>query len=396
MTALSALFTAVARDTSNTHLVHDTAEGYRDLFSRDSYALPIFVPDMKDAFNMGHTLEETIETEIVSNVIRSGSGNQSFPGYNSTQTGKKITAKPSFMANYLKWNENEVAVNLDPAQGMQYVKAQMQKTFDAKKQQCKAAMIENLETGLFATPDQTAMEAGDMANSVPYYITENVLGTSGHPLQADGSVCSTINGVTVAETNGNYDNIRRTYTGVNSTAVNAGTDLLSAITGARRRARWQGAPIHPEISGPESMPEIVLTTHWGIDLLQTCYKAHTGNQWGAMEESTMGLKIAGMTFVALDVLAEAELYSNHATTPTGLATETASVVTGPRFYGISRRHMRMLFQKDLFMKGDEPTRLTEVGQVYNWVKIYKTANQLWNPDRRRHFIVSPLTSQTPA
>lgn len=384
MAKITDVFPSMARDTSNTHLLQDVGRGYKNIISRGKYTLTHVMPSMKEAFSLGHTLEETLFTERAQRTIRGGSGAMSFSSYDNLQSGVKISAPISYAATPMAWNENEIAANLDPSMGPNYVRAQFQKTLDAKHQILKDDCVEDLETGLWNAADQAAMEAGDKFLSIPYYITED---TSGMALQADGSTNITaINGVTMAQTNGQYDNVRKTYAAAGGDAADA-TDLLGALVSACRAAHFQGMPIGSEYASPESLPELIMTSDWGCDLVQAAYRNHGGNSWGNMEVTPYGLKIGMMTLVNVSILNDAPLYVNAA--GNALVAETAADIIGPRYYGIRQKELRMLFQKNNFMQPDEPVNLTEVGKPYDWVQIWKSANQLWCSDRRRHFIVSP-------
>jgi len=384
MAKITDVFPSMARDTSNTHLLQDVGKGYRNLVSRGKYTLTHVLPNMKEAFSLGHTLEETLFTERVRRTIRGGSGAMTFSSYDNLQSGVKISAPISYAATPMAWNESEIAANLDPSMGPKYVRAQFQKTLDSKHQILKDDCVEDLETGLWEAADQTAMEAGDKFLSIPYYITEE---TSGMALQADGSTNITaINGVTMAQTNNKYDNVRKTYATAGGDADDA-TDLIGALVSACRAANFQGMPVGSEYASPESIPEVILTSDWGCDLVQAAYRNHSGNSWGNMEITPYGLKIGMMTFVNVSILNDAALYVNAG--GNALVAETAADITGPRYYGITRKYMRLLFQKGNFMQPDAPVNLTEVGKPYDWVQIWKSANQVWCPDRRRHFIVSP-------
>jgi len=387
MVKLASLFPSVARDTSNTHLVSDVQEGYRNLVAPQHYTLKwTFERDMKKTLPLGHTIEETLFTEAASQVVRSGSGAATFSGYQNAQTGVKVSAPISYQAAPLAWNENEVAANMDPSMGKTYIKAQFEKTYGAKVQNVVQTIIDDLETSHWNAADQTAMEAGDKALSIPYYVTEE---TGGLALDVNsGSAMSAINGVTMAQTNSKYDNVRLQYTvtGGNSPAA---TDLIGRIVGAARRCHWSSLPAGAAQHGSlESIPGVVFCSNWGMDLVQAAYREHGGNQWGTMEMTPYGLTIAGMVFVNVDALETAALYTDGSS---GLVTESASGATntGPRFYGISTKHMCQLFQPGQFMAKDDPENLTAVGKPYEWVQIFKTAHQLWCADRRRHFIVYP-------
>jgi hypothetical protein len=391
MAKITDLFVSMARDTSATELLQDEGRGYRNLVSRGKYSLNWVLPNLKEAFSLGHTLQDTLKVARTGRTIRGGSGAMTFSGYDNLQGGVKISAPISYAATPLVWNESEIAANLEPSMGPKYVRSQFQKTLDAKHQDLYDDMVEDLEQGLWNVADQTNMENGDKFLSIPYYITENATTASalvaGQAIQADGVTSITaVNGQTVAATNGTYDNIRMTYATTGGDAGDA-SDLIGALVGAMRRANFQGMPVGAEYASPESIPEVILTSDWGCDLVQAAHRNSAGNSWGAMTMTPYGLQIGSMNFVNLSILNDAALYINEG--GDGLVAETTANNKGPRYYGITRKYMRLMFQMGNFMQPDDPTNLTADGKPYDLVQIFKSANQLWCPDRRRHFIVSP-------
>lgn len=379
------LFVQLVRDTSKTH-ERAPHKAYHNLVSKGHYTTSWLLSGRKaeDTFQLGHTLKATLYAKKISTVQRHGGGKLRVD-YTNAQPGVEISSEFSWQTNHMGWNEDEVEANLNPMMGPKYVRAMFQEILDGKRQNLNQDCLDEFESSLWLPADQTAMEAGDKAKSIPYYINEE-----GYmPLQSDGSNITSINGVT-ATTAPNYDNQRLTYSAATDAGIANpdGSDLLGRLLGMARRCHFQPLPIGAGYGTKEEIPSVVLCSQKGMDYAQAQFR-HAQDQWSKREETPLGFKFGGLMFQICDELDTAALYDDGSS---GLATESAADITGPRFYFINRNALCMKFQTGKFMRYDAPTNLTAGNYPYEWVQVVKTKHQLWGVDRRKLGIVSPAAS----
>ena len=385
MAGLTDLFADTIRETSETAL--GGKNGYRNLVQAAKYTTSYLMGGKtpEEILHTGQVIRDTFYLKSEDTGKRFGGAGLRFD-WENRQVGTKVTTQMSFYANYLGWDELELDLNADMSMGQDYVRAKFNDILTGKYQNLTQSCVDQFEGECWAQPNQATMRTDYTAPmSLPYFMTEE---TDGIPLQADASGLSDVLGLSGGSggTYTKWDNQRATYAAVGGSAAD-GNDVIGSLLHASNLSTFEPLPINPEHGVDASAPNVVFCSHLGMRYVVAALRGGQ-DTWGKRELG-YGMVIGNMYFRNVDELTNAALYVD--TPGTGLETEEAADVTGPRYWGVSKKAMRPLFMKNRYMEPGDVTNLTADGKPNEYVQVFKTYNQLTCNDRRKLFIVSPFT-----
>lgn len=393
MASLADTFLDMAVNVSETQFTA-AAEGYTNVHSRAKYALNCLLDsDFEKAQHLGHTWRHTITDNLVDRgQFHAGSGfrTQSEGG----NTAFKLTQEFAFRYNYVHWDEPEIEADLAPGMGDDYVKAKFGDTLAGKYQELYQMEADAIEDALWAPADEAAMfDNLTKPVSIPALITEETY----FPLQADGSATTKVYNAT-STTAPNYDNGRFTYAALGGDS-DTGDDLIGRLQDAWIQSDYEPIPMGAQY-GPGSMPpNMIFCSFTGLRALRAALRQGQ-DRWGKMElVPGMGNAFTlgdGMMIKPVSALGTALLYKN-AASPTALVNElegSSGAISGPRFYGVNLRDMKLRVEAGHWMNLQKPTMLTAAGRPYEVHQGMKSKMQLTCDSRRTSFILSPETDIT--
>lgn len=368
-----------------------SAEGYANIVSRRRYSLNALLgTEMDKHLHLGHTLRANIYGKKIDQGTWHGGAGFTTQS-EGTNTVFKLTSTMAYHYNYIRHNEAEVEDELNPKMGEDYLKMVFGDTLKGKMQNAHQSNCDALEDALWAPADQAAMVTnGTRPMSIPYLISEAAY----LPLQADESSVTAVYNATEADLP-TYDNARYTYAALGGNAV-TGEDLLGELDQAWLNASFEPIPEHPEFGPGNKLTHVVFCSSDGIKKVLGALR-NGQTQWGKREMTPYGVRIDNMLFKPISALDTAFLYAGGG----GLLCNEAGVdsagstvggaVTGPRYYGVNIEKTKLFFEQGHFQRMESPVDMTPAGQPYDFHQNIKTKCQLWCPDRRSNFIVSPAT-----
>jgi hypothetical protein len=388
MASLADRFLDMATNVSETQFLA-TSNGYTNVLSRGKYALNCLLDtDFERAQHLGHTWRHTITSEFLDRgQFHSGSGfrTQSEGG----NTAFKLTQEFAFRYNYVHWDEPEIEADLSPGMGDDYVKAKFGDTLEGKYQELYQMESNAIEDALWAPADQAAMFTSlTKPVSIPTLITEEAY----FPLQADGSATTTVYNATDVTAPG-YDNGRFTYGALGGNTT-TGDDLIGRLQDAWIQSDYEPIPLGAQYGPGHMPPNIIFCSFTGLRAIRAALR-NGQTQWGKMElVPGMGNAFTlgdGMMIKPISALGSALLYKN-ASSPTALVNElngTSGAISGPRFYGVNLRDMKLRVETGHWMNMQKPTVLTAAGRPYEVHQGLKSKLQLTCDSRRTSWILSP-------
>ena len=378
------------REYSDTQMPGD--EGYLNLAQANHYTSNFLIG--------GKTQEEMIQTSqrIRRTLFLAAEDvGQRFGGagvrvdYKNLQIGTEVTAQMSFYLSHIGWSELEEDFGEMANYKPEAIRVKFNDIIKGKHQNMHQACADVFEAEKWAPANQADMRTNYMKPmSIPYFVTEQ---DDELPLEADGSSMTDVLGLSPA-THAAWKNGRYTYGALGGAATD-GDDLLGGLTDAAIGMHWEPLPIAPEFGVMESAPNVVFCSNTGLKYCQAALRAGQ-DRWGRPElGNARGLVIGDMMIRNVSALNGALLYE-----PTGggaLVDETTGStggvggtgITGPRFYGVTKKVFQPVYMKGRYMAPGKPTDLTQIGAPIDNVQVFKTYNQLVCWDRSKQFILSP-------
>lgn len=169
---------------------------------------------------------------------------------------------------------------------------------------------------------------------------------------------------------------------------NNSANLIPAMAKAFRKTSFEPPPTNKEYFDPEhestfdSSGGFVACSAEGIGRVETLYQ-NSQHRWADFNDPSNNPRYSGVQYVYEERLDDAALYLNTATT--GLTTELLADLTGPRYYGVNGKYMKMYFHRAKFMEMLDPFR----EHLTTWTQGINSLGTLLCPDRSKHFLVSP-------
>lgn len=303
--------------------------------------------------------------------------------FTNPQIGTPMTSEWSFYYNYMSWSKPEIELNAPSAAGAKYRRTRYKEVLEGKQQNLWQSMVDQMEDEAWAPANYASMRTTFQApSSIPYFITEE---TTGIPIQSDGSAVTDIQGLSPSTAGQeNWDNARLTYASAGG-AVAGATDLVGQLVRMGTNLHYHSLPMKSEHGERETMTNVAFCSDNGLGYVTAALRIGQ-DQWNAREMAGYGLMINGVAYVNIPALDTATLYDDGSS---GLATESAADITGPRFYYVTKDALRTFFFQGQHFQVDEVERLTQAGRPNDYVQGANIWNQNWCADRRKLGIVSP-------
>lgn len=175
--------------------------------------------------------------------------------------------------------------------------------------------------------------------------------------------------------------------GAGFTANNA-ANLIPALVQAFLKTEFEPPPSHKDYFDPpdeaQMMPSgsALITSAVGLGNVMGLY-VNSQHKWDNYNDPRNSPMYGGCPFVYEQALDSLPIYLN--TAGTGLTTESAADLTGPRYYGINFNYLRTYFHAAKAMQVLEPMRRG----LTTWQQGINTMGTVLCTGRNRHFILSP-------
>ena len=303
--------------------------------------------------------------------------------FTNVQVGTETSSQWSHYYNYMAWSVMEIEKNAPSATGGSYRRLRYKEILKGKQQNLWQSMIDQCEDETWAAADYATMRTSNLApQSIPYYITEDA---GGLPLDSTATAVTDVQGLN-PNTAGqeNWDNKRLTYATAGG-AVAGSTDLVGQLVRMGTTLGYQSLPMKSEFGERATMSNVCFCSDNALGYVTAALRIGQ-DQWNSREMSEGGLMINGVAYINIPSLDTAALYDDGSS---GLATESAADITGPRFYFVSPDALRTFFFSGKHFSVDAPVNLTAAGRPNDWVQGANLWNQTVCSDRRRLGIVSP-------
>ena len=310
----------------------------------------------------------------------------------------------TFTIDNMTWTDHEVILQAGGRdRDSQF--AVFKRIAEAKLSRLMASMANGTEADLWAVPDKTKMEATTGSNpqepySIPCFLNEftDMLPSSAHP----NGAWTTKQGLDPT-TDTYWVGVKKTYSDyLGSLAVGSDYDLFQAFEQAIIATEYDAMPLGEQYAPSDSGPDIIVTSEAGKALVMAgLRRANNYTRYGAQDAAYPSPMFSGRKVISCQSLSTAAIYPAHATTPnsaTSLVAENDATVLGlngtltaattaPRFYGLNKDMMAMIWHSErYFMPSDtvEPYK-----QPFTHTRYYDTWANLAFRSLRNHWIVSP-------
>lgn len=169
---------------------------------------------------------------------------------------------------------------------------------------------------------------------------------------------------------------------------NSAANLIPALSKAVRSCSFEPPPMNKEFFDPKTEATFdqsgafIACSAEGIGRVETLYQ-NSQHRWADFNDPANNPRYSGVQFVYEQELDTAVLYTD--TAGTGLTTELLADLTGPRYYGVNGKYLKMYFHRAKFMEMLDPFR----ENLTTWTQGINSLGTLLCPDRSKHFILSP-------
>jgi hypothetical protein len=175
--------------------------------------------------------------------------------------------------------------------------------------------------------------------------------------------------------------------GAGFTANNA-ANIIPALVQAFLKTKFEPPPMHKDFFDPSDDSELtqggsaIITSAVGLGNVMGLY-SNSQHQWQNYNDPRNSPMYGGVPFVYEAALDTLPIYLN--TAGTGLASESAADLTGPRYYGVNFNAMKTYFQANKFLEVLKPFQRG----LTTWQQGINTMGMNLCTERNRHFILSP-------
>lgn len=292
------------------------------------------------------------------------------------------------------WFEEELLINSGGVGAGDVAEETWTQEMFNKLQSLVTATAISIAASMWARPDTTTMGGNDPKawNSIPYYINQMTNGLF-NPGTNNGSAFTTIDGLDVSSGALNkHKPLQLQYGGASAHGFTANDpdNLVYFLTRAVRKTTFKGPTWHQEYFDPEDETAIdrsggfIAGSEVGVSKLEHLYR-NSQHRWDDYMDPAGNPRIKKIPVIYESQLDNAQLYP---ISTTSVGTETTATVTGPRYYGVNAKRMKMYFHVGRHLKFLEPFR---VG-LTKWQQGVNTLGAMFCPDRSKHFILYPQTS----
>jgi hypothetical protein len=303
------------------------------------------------------------------------------------QTGTTWTVPWRFWITPLGWTDQQIELN-DVSGDLTHI---FKKEWFRMQQDAVTDQFNYLEDCWWATPNKLTMEAagGQEMYSIPCFITQETTGLPA-PGAGNGGTWTTVMNIdpTVAG-QANWNNTRMSY----PTLLPVGSvgGLVSAFDKVYDQVDFAPPPMKAEyFESPMAEPAgFIACSAMGKASVRFAYRSEN-DRWLDFFDPYGAPTYGGRPFVYVAQLDNAALYPPSSGNYT---TEALADITGPRFYGIHPKYLRMIWKSSRFMQDlgvftDPSTPTTHARFWDNW-------GNLACRSRIRQFIVYPSADVAP-
>ena len=314
--------------------------------------------------------------------------------YSISETGTTWSADWRFFLNYIAWNDETVILNSGGSQSTADSRFHAYKSYWHELQQNLHTDQANAwEARYWKQPSYADMEGSGAKEmfSIPTFITEANSGT--HALEADGGDYNSSGAVAGInpDTHPKWANHVETYgAGTTGFTVASITNVLQHLDLAYKSTDFRPPPMSQEyFENPQKaqrpMP-FIACSRVGHSKLVYLYR-ESKDRWVDMKDPFFTPTYAGAPIVYVAELDSAKLFDDGSS---GLESETAANLTGPRYWGIQPQYLRSVFHEDRYF--ESLGIFTEKSQPTSHTMPINTWGQLCPRSRARHFILTPATN----
>lgn len=286
------------------------------------------------------------------------------------------------------WKEEELLVNSGGLTEGSLAEETQAQALLQKLQSLQTKLMNSLSDSFWAVPNPTTMEGPNSTRpkSIPVYLN---VGTSGlfNP-GSSGTAFTTIHGVDPANAAyAAYRPFQGTY--ANFTVNDAGNPIRT-FAKAMRRTAFKPAPIGKEYFVNEDDGDmagdngVIFCSEDGVSRVEFLYAA-SQDRWPSFMDPAGNPRYKNTQLVYESRLDDAPLYP---LSTTGLASESGATITGPRYYGVNGRYLKVVFHIARFLEFLDPLRTSLTG----WQQGVNSLATVICADRSKHWFVSPSTS----
>lgn len=325
--------------------------------------------------------------------------------YPNFQPGTQIRADWRFMANFMRWDNPEILLNVGKSFSKSHNIAKFKDVYRAKHMELAQSNADHMENQMWALPSTTDMEsaAGLKPYSIPTFINE----FSDVDNPTDGQITGHYPGWTNVMgvdpgTMTNWQNAKETYARAGSINTGSGQHLFVAFEKMLMKLEFDQLPMDPQYSGPREMPAYIGCSMNGKAQVQESHVANNDFfRWKGSDAHQPGITFGGIEICYISALDTAALYSNPSTSTTYYAEHDDALngtgstgkgvgFEGSRYYFVNSSKMPKIFHNERYMVKEE-ARNPSGRQPFSWVMPVDTWHQLFCRSRKSQGIVTPST-----
>lgn len=293
------------------------------------------------------------------------------------------------------WKEEELLINSGgTTQGSLAEETWVQELY-SKIQSLQTQLYTSLSESLWAVPNTLTMDGNDPLQpySIPVYLNQMTDGLFNPGSAGIGSTFTNIHTINPASAPyGKYKPYVAAYGGGSAKGFTAGDpdNLIRFLSKAFRRTDFNPPPSgkeyfdNPEETAIDRSGGFIAASEDGVSRLEHLYRTSQTEFRDWMDPAgTPMFKRRPVVYEAQ--LDTAQLYPI-STTSTG--TEATATLTGPRYYGINAKKMKLYWHKNRFLEFLEPFR-ESLTMYTQGVNSFAT---MFCEDRSKHFFLYPQAS----
>jgi hypothetical protein len=260
----------------------------------------------------------------------------------------------------------------------------------AKYQELMTVLHNSWSDAFWAVPNKATMAGTSPTrpHSIPAFLNAFTNGLFQETPGTSGTYWTAVNTVDPTATTAYVPHIGTYGAGGAGFTPNNAANLIPALSKAFRKTTFEPPPMNKEYFDPESEATfdqsggVVFCSSEGLSRVETLYQ-NSQHRWANFEDPANNPRYRNIQFVYEMKLDDYAGYLD--TAGTGLTTELLADLTGPRYYGVNAKYLKMYFHRAKFMEMLDPFR----ENLTTWTQGINSLGTLLCPDRSKHFILSP-------
>lgn len=295
------------------------------------------------------------------------------------------TTNWKFLLTHMTWTEHEIILNTGSLTGGA-LKETLKKLLKAKDMACSTDLVDTVEASAWAPPSASTMEAknGMQPYSVLAFVSEL---TTGLPPNWTGY--TTVMGISPTA-KPNWKNATQGYTDL----PKVGTDLFPALSQACRKVNYQPQPWKGGNTQENALADFTFfTSNLGITNYEDSLRINQDEfrNGSSGQDPHYGMPtFRGIPFDYVAALDNAAVWPTGGGGTLGVETATTNSNAGPRYVGLTRKHIKCVWHANRFMHRMDEIRPENQPHVH--VVPTDTWMQRLATSRRRHVIVHPSSN----